>query len=73
MEKRHTGEFNFIDKYFCCALYIAILEAVVPIEIQDLKQRFNGRLISRNGDVTWPSSSHDLTSCDFLRSGECGL
>lgn len=31
-----------------------------------LRQKFNGRLISRRGDVPWPPRSPDLSPCDFF-------
>ncbi|CAK9806570.1 hypothetical protein ANTPLA_LOCUS4939 [Anthophora plagiata] len=34
-----------------------------------LRSKFNGRLISRNGDVNWPPRSCDLTSSDFFLWG----
>ena len=34
--------------------------------MQLLRQRFNRRIISRFGDVNWPSRSPDLTSPDNL-------
>ena len=30
---------------------------------------FLGRVISRNGDITWPPRSPDLTACDFFLWG----
>ena len=37
--------------------------------MQLLRERFNGRIISRFGDVNWPSRSPDLTSPDFFLWG----
>lgn len=34
-----------------------------------LKEKFNGRVISRNGDVNWPARSCDLTPLDFFLWG----
>lgn len=34
-----------------------------------LRQKFHGRLISRNGDQNWPPRSCDLTPCDFFLWG----
>ena len=34
-----------------------------------LRQKFNGRLISRRGDVPWPPRSPDLSPCDFFLWG----
>ena len=34
--------------------------------MQLLRERFNGRIISRFGDINWPSRSPDLTSPDFF-------
>ena len=34
-----------------------------------LRNKFNGRVISRNGDVNWPPRSCDLTPLDFFLWG----
>lgn len=34
-----------------------------------LRRKFNGRLISRNGDINWPPRSCDLTPLDFFLWG----
>ena len=34
--------------------------------MQLLQERFNGRIISRFGDINWPSRSPDLTSPNFF-------
>ena len=34
-----------------------------------LRNKFNGRVISRNGDVNWPPRSCDLTTLDFFLWG----
>lgn len=37
--------------------------------IELLHEKFPGRVISRNGDVNWPSRSCDLTPLDFFLWG----
>ena len=34
-----------------------------------LRDKFNGRVISRGGDVNWPTRSCDLTPLDFFYLG----
>ena len=33
------------------------------------REKFLGRVISRNGDYSWPPRSHDLTTLDFFLRG----
>lgn len=37
--------------------------------IDSLRQRFIGRMISRNADINWPPRTYDLTPCDFFLWG----
>ena len=39
------------------------------LSMTTLRENFPGRLISRFGDIHWPSRSPDLTPVDFFRSG----
>ena len=36
------------------------------VSMNIIRETFSGRLISRNGDIPWPSRLHDLSPCDFL-------
>jgi hypothetical protein len=36
---------------------------------QTIRRLFPGKVISRNGDVTWPSRSPDLSACDYFLWG----
>ena len=39
------------------------------ISLNAVNALFPGRVISRNGDITWPPRSPDLTACDFFLWG----
>ena len=37
--------------------------------IELIKKKFDGKLISKFGDINWPPRSPDLTPCDFFLWG----
>jgi hypothetical protein len=39
------------------------------LSINTLRAAFPGRLLSRFGDIQWPSNSPDLTAADFIYGG----
>lgn len=39
------------------------------LSMQTVRRLFPGKVISRNGDVTWPSRSPDLSACDYFLWG----
>ena len=45
---------------------IGIIAHTARLSVNNLHAAFPGRLLSRFGDVQWPSSSPDLTAADLL-------
>ena len=41
----------------------------IRLSMNTLRAAFPGRLLSRFGDIEWPSNSPDLTAAEFLYGG----